>query len=322
MKGYTVSFKEACRLLQQGKVVSIPTETVYGLAGDIRNNEAIKKIFQIKKRPLFDPLIVHFYDWDQLYSIAQCSSSIAEKLSDSFHPGPLTLVLPKKEVSNLVTAHLSTVAVRMPSHPLTLSLLRETQLLLAAPSANLFSKTSSTRAEHVRLSLPVPVLDGGPCSIGIESTILKVMEDQKILSILRPGVIGLRQVDSFLKFNHFTDWRVETLKASSPAHPGQFKLHYAPDVPLVIIHTQKETPLDEVQKKIKKIYPLLEPKEYSVSGDPYLLSRNLYHDLRMLSENKNYVFYIVKNHSIQYENDTWKAIWDRLEKASSKRITL
>ncbi len=321
MQGYKVSFKEACKLLQQGDVVSIPTETVYGLAGDISNAETIKKIFHIKQRPFFDPLIVHFSHWSQLKKIAQCSSPVTERLSQSFHPGPLTLVLPKKEeISDLVTSHLPTVAVRIPSHSLTLKLLRETQLLLAAPSANLFSKISPTRAEHVTLSLSVPVLDGGPCDVGIESTILEVQEDQKTLVVLRPGVIGLKELHKFLKSNNFTNWSVHLSDSNLSTHPGQFHAHYTPDAPLVLVQVQKRITSDAIIKKIKEFYPLLEPEEYKISDDPYLLARNLYHNLRNLSQNS--VGYVVRTYPFKYKNDAWRAVWNRLEKASSKTINL
>ena len=318
-KCYSVSFQEACKLLKQGEVVSIPTETVYGLAGDIQNLEAIKKIFRIKKRPLFDPLIVHFSHWEQLESIIKNVTPIEKKLSEAFHPGPLTLVLPKKDtVSNMITAGLSTVAVRIPSHPVALKLLKETQLLLAVPSANLFSKTSPTRLEHV--TLPVPVLDGGACPVGIESTILQINEKKKTLFILRPGVIGVHQLRLFLKSHHFEDWNVEVSKSTSTAYPGQFKSHYAPEIPLVMVQIQKEISSDEIIQKIKNLYPTLTPKQYELSKDPYLLARNLYHDLRELSEHKECVGYVVKDS--QYEGDAWQAIWNRLQKASSKIITL
>ena len=312
MKNHKVSFQEACHLLKNGDVVGIPTETVYGLAGDINNDETIKKIFHIKKRPLFDPLIIHVHCLDQIKSITQYSSGIIDELSKTFHPGPLTLILPKKDVSDLITAHLPTVAVRIPSHPTALKLLKETGLLLAAPSANLFSKTSPTCAEHV--DLPVPVLDGGACDVGIESTILEVQEDKKIFNILRPGVIGSKELRPFLN----KGWSIQTSQTKNH-HPGQSHSHYAPDVPLMIFKTKKELPKEKIIAEVQKKYPDLEPKEYPMLDDPYVFARSLYYNLKKLSKNEKSVIYIVLKEKEQ--SDVWGAIWNRLEKASSK-ITL
>ena len=312
MKNRKVSFEEACHLLKKGDVVSIPTETVYGLAGDINNEEAIKKIFQIKKRPLFDPLIVHAHSLEQIKNITRYSSKVVDELSQMFHPGPLTLVLPKKNVSDLITANLNTVAVRIPSHPIALKLLKETDLLLAAPSANLFSKTSPTCAEHV--DLPVPVLDGGACDVGIESTILEVKEDKKVFNILRPGMIGEKELRPFLD----QGWSIQTSQKGN--HPGQSKSHYTPDVPLVIFKTKKEVPKEKIIEEVQKKYPSSEPKEYLMSDDPYIFARSLYYNLKKLSQNKKSVIYIVLKEENQ--SGTWEAIWNRLEKASSQIISI
>ena len=319
--GKKVSFKEACTLIKKGSVVAIPTETVYGLAGNIQNEAALRQIFQIKKRPLFDPLIIHFAEKKQLYKICECPP-IAEKLSNYFHPGPLSLVLKKKPVvSSLITAGSSRAAVRMPDHPITLKLIQETDMCLAAPSANLFSKTSPTRACHVLEALCVPVLDGGPCLIGIESTIVEVLEEKKTLSILRPGVIDQSELTEFLRRHRFTDWKIQYDRKTSA--PGQTSKHYQPDIPFIVFKSRRPDSLSSkiIQEKIKQHYPQLQPKELKLKDDPFISGRELYHRLRQLSkESENVVGYVVQNVHSQKNQPAWRAIWDRLEKASCQTL--
>ena len=313
-----VSFDQACSIIKKGGVAALPTETVYGLAGDIRSLKALKQIFQIKQRPFSDPLIVHFAEKRQLKKLCQYSSSIVEKLSDYFHPGPLTLVLRKRNtVSDWITSGLNTVAVRMPRHPLTLKLMKKTNTCLAAPSANLFSKTSPTRAEHILQSLKIPVLDGGPCQIGIESTILKVDFHKKTLWITRLGVIGKSDIESFLKAHHL-DWTTAYFNKESSS-PGQFKNHYQPTAPFIIVKSShKNTSKKIVENKIKQYYPRLIPKEIQLRSSSSIFARELYHSLRQLSFDS--VGYVVQNHEPSQED--WLAIWDRLEKASCTTVHL
>src|SRR4051812_16552371 len=171
------SLSEAAALLAGGEVVAIPTETVYGLAASVFDAKAVARVFEAKGRPYFDPLIVHGADLASLTCVADFSDPRAAELAARFWPGPLTLILPRKPaVPDLVTAGLPTVAVRVPDHPDTLSLLRRTGPL-AAPSANLFGRTSPTTASHVAEQLDgrIPlILDGGPCKVGVESTILSL----------------------------------------------------------------------------------------------------------------------------------------------------
>ena len=163
-KKKSISFKETLKLLKDGEVVALPTETVYGLGASIYSPKGLKKIFQIKKRPFFDPLIVHCYDIKQAEGLTLGNIFPAKELWSRFSPGPLTLVLPKSEkVSSLITAGENTVALRIPAHSLMRDILRELGVPIAAPSANLFGQTSPTRASHLSAALGdrVPVLDGG-----------------------------------------------------------------------------------------------------------------------------------------------------------------
>lgn len=310
-----ISLEQACSIIKKGGVAAIPTETVYGLAGDIYSSTAIKQIFQIKKRPFFDPLIVHFAFKKQLKELCQYDTPIVEKLSDYFHPGPLTLVLRKKpSVSSLITAGSNTIAVRMPGHPLALELIKRTGSCLAAPSANLFSKASPTRAEHILQSLKIPVLDGGVCQVGIESTILKIHPSQKTLSILRPGVIGPSDIESFLK-NQKLNWKVQYQNSSAP---GQFQNHYQPDVPFIIIQSSRENPAPAaVEEKIKQYYPDRKPIEINLKNNAAIFARELYHNLRQLPEKS--IGYVINNTS-RRPNEDWIPIWDRLKKASTAEV--
>ena len=319
MTGRKVSFNQACRIIQDGGVVALPTETVYGLAGSIHSESALRQIFQIKKRPLFDPLIVHFAEKKQLKEICKYNHPIVEKLSDYFHPGPLSLVLRKKTcISPLITAKSNKVAVRMPKHPLTLKLMLKTKTCLACPSANLFSKTSPTRAGHVLESLKIPVLDGGACNIGIESTIVEIIEDKKQLSILRPGIISKTDLENFLHQNHL-NWTV-AVQTGSSTMPGQNKQHYQPDIPFVIVQpSRKKISLKNLESQIKKHYPDRSPLEFKLKKDPLIFSRELYHNLRRLSKNQQSVGYVIKKNEYS-QGGVWQAIWDRLEKASHQTL--
>lgn len=222
----------AAHILQQGGIGAFPTETVYGLGASIRHETAIARIFEIKARPKFDPLIVHVADEEQLEEIVSHVPAKAHKLITHFWPGPLTLVLPKlRSVPDLVTAGLDTVAVRMPRHPLALALIRATHSPIAAPSANRFGRTSPTTAEHVRRAIGSQIdflLDGGPCPIGVESSIVSLMGDQPLL--LRPGGIPMEDIESLIG---------PLGKPRSPAHqisaPGMLPRHYAPHTPLRLV---------------------------------------------------------------------------------------
>ncbi len=231
-----VDVSRAASQILSGQLVAIPTETVYGLAADALNPLAVARIFEAKQRPKFDPLIVHIASQETLALITKNVPFIIQKLIDEFWPGPLTVVLPKHEcVPDLVTSGLSSVAIRMPDHPLALQLIQQSERPLAAPSANLFGRTSPTTALHVAEQLEEHVayiLDGGPCRVGIESTIIGLCNDTPTL--LRPGGITIEQIESLLGKGAISGSYSENQSTDSPLAPGQLKEHYAPLTPLVI----------------------------------------------------------------------------------------
>ena len=224
----------AKHLLEQAEVVGIPTETVYGLAGNALNEDAVLKIFQVKKRPAFDPLIIHVSSIERLAAYVLELPAPAQKLAELFWPGPLTLLLPKRDlIPDLVTSGLPTVAVRIPNHPLTLALLESLEFPLAAPSANPFGYLSPTSAQHVADQLGEEVayiLDGGPCAIGIESTIIGFEEELPV--IYRLGGMAIEQIEAVVG-----PVKVRSHSTSNPKAPGMLSSHYAPRKPMVLLPT-------------------------------------------------------------------------------------
>ncbi len=221
----------AVKLLRAGEVVGIPTETVYGLAGNAFDPSAVAKIFQVKQRPSFDPLIVHTSSLDKVEKFVSEVPEKAYKLAHEFCPGPLTMLLPKLPViPDLVTSGLPRVAIRIPNHPLAIELLNALEFPLTAPSANPFGYISPTSAKHVhdQLKDKIPyILDGGSCKIGIESTIVGFEKDKTI--IYRLGGIT---VDTIKKV--IGEVSVNTHSASNPSAPGLLKSHYSPRKKVVL----------------------------------------------------------------------------------------
>jgi L-threonylcarbamoyladenylate synthase len=219
---------EAAELLKKGEVVALPTETVYGLAADAMNPKAVKKIFKAKGRPQDNPLIVHIADKAQLEQLTAVEIPVkAEKLMKKFWPGPLTIIFSKSsDVPAETSAGLQTIAVRMPAHPLMLAVIEKSNLVLAAPSANTSGFPSPTRAEHVYHDLKgkIPlILDGGPCHLGVESTVLDIRGDQ--LRVLRPGGISRADISRFLGEEVILAAEVKDQKILAP---GMKYRHYAP----------------------------------------------------------------------------------------------
>lgn len=226
------SVSEAARLLKEGEVVAIPTETVYGLAGNAFEPKALAKIFAAKERPTFDPLIVHIADIAQLTDIAKDIPDSAYRLAEAYWPGPMTIILPKKDcIPDLCTSALPSVAVRFPSHPIAQAIIKESGLPLAAPSANLFKHVSPTTAEHVAAQLAdriAGIVDGGPCSVGVESSIISLAGEKP--TVLRPGAIT---PEMFAKVLGDVAIKESTSKPGQPMlAPGQCDTHYRPQVPL------------------------------------------------------------------------------------------
>lgn len=244
---YTGKIRAAAEALRAGLLVAFPTETVYGLGADCFNPAALARVFEVKGRPRFDPLIVHIAERDALDRVAD-TSLLDEQgrrrlalLIRWFWPGPLTLVLPKQAaVPDLATSGLPTVAVRLPVHPVARNLIRLSTGAVAAPSANPFGYLSPTRAEHVRDQLGDTVdyiLDGGPCTIGVESTVLDLCAGEP--RILRPGGVPREELEALIGPVSVPGTFGAGASACSPRAPGQLKSHYAPRTALSV-HTRDE----------------------------------------------------------------------------------
>ncbi|MFP4562175.1 MAG: L-threonylcarbamoyladenylate synthase [Spirochaetia bacterium] len=218
-------------IIRTGGVVAFPTETVYGLGADAYNAEAVARIFEIKGRPRFDPLIVHICDIASAESLAAEFPPQALLLAEKFWPGPLTLILRKRPViPGIVTAGMPTVAIRMPSHPSALELIRLAGVPIAAPSANPFGRISPTTAEHVREQLADTVdfiINGGPCTVGVESTIVSLAGDKPVL--LRPGGTPAEEIEKITG-----PLTVPERSEGPPESPGRLDSHYAPRTPLYL----------------------------------------------------------------------------------------
>lgn len=240
------SIKQAAYFLNQQQLVAIPTETVYGLAGNAFSEIAIQQIYTVKKRPLYNPLIVHIASIDYLPTIVKNIPSNAYKLFEAFSPGPLTLLLPKKAiVPNIVTAGLPHVAVRIPNHTLTLKLLQQLSFPLAAPSANLFGYISPTQPQHVfkQLNQTIPyILDGGVCKSGIESTVVGF--EKNVPVIYRLGAISKEAIEA-VTGKCLLKNEVDNI---APISPGMIKHHYSPNTPLLVT----QSIVDAVQQFRKK----------------------------------------------------------------------
>ena len=219
--------ERAAELLADGEPVALPTETVYGLAADATRPDAVAKIFEAKERPFFDPLIVHLPDREWLTRLARVESPVVVRLIEKFWPGPLTLVLKRRDtVPDIVTSGLETVAVRMSAHRVFRAVIARFGQPLAAPSANRFGRISPTTAQHVCDGLDgrIPlIVDGGPCAVGIESTIVAVEGDG--LRILRPGPVTPEELSPFGEVSF-------GVAGEKPDAPGQLQSHYAPRTPL------------------------------------------------------------------------------------------
>jgi L-threonylcarbamoyladenylate synthase len=222
---------KAATLLKENEVIGLPTETVYGLAANAYSETAIAKIFSIKKRPTFNPLIVHIKTIAQLDEIAQEIPDLAYELAHKFWPGPLTLILKKKaHISNLITANKDTVAIRMPNHPVALELLNHLSFPLVAPSANPYTAISPTKASHVQNYFPNDVklvLEGGTCSAGVESTIIGFENNETI--VYRLGALALEDIQ-----NVTGTIRILNKNNKTPIAPGMTLKHYAPKTSIIL----------------------------------------------------------------------------------------
>ena len=231
-----MSIEHAAELIRAGRLVAFPTETVYGLGANALDGAAVERIFAAKGRPRTSPLIVHVASIGMAREVAAEWPDAAEVLARRYWPGPLTLVLRKRDaIPDIVTAGLKTVGVRVPAHPMALELIRAAGVPIAAPSANRFTGLSPTAAAHIGAELADYVLDGGPAKVGIESTVLSLV-DKPLL--LRPGVIPLPEIENLIG-------RVEMAAApESGAHasPGMHPRHYRPRTPLYLLNRSGQPP--------------------------------------------------------------------------------
>jgi len=304
------NLKRAKKNVEDNNVIGIPTETVYGLAGNAYSDRSIKKIFKLKKRPNFNPLIIHFKNLNDLKNDVNLNTNF-KKLYSAFCPGPITFILKKKKksrISKIATAGKKTVAVRIPKHKAARNLLSIIKFPLAAPSANISSKLSPTSAKDVFEEFGNKIkfiLDGGQCKIGLESTIVDLTGKP---SILRPGSITAEKIQKILKKKIKIKKNLKRIKA-----PGQLKLHYSPGIPVKMNkkNAKKHQALIGFGKKFKvgKNYFNLSKK-----GNLKEAANNLYKTMRKIRKRNFKSIAVVKipNTEIGY------AINDRLRKASTK----
>jgi L-threonylcarbamoyladenylate synthase len=319
-----VSLEQAIAELKKGGVVAIPTETVYGLAADATNDAALKKIFTTKQRPADHPLIVHISDINQVTDWVTDFPELAVKLAKAFWPGALTLVLPAKpHVSRVVRGDEPTVALRIPNHPLALQLLKQSGLCVAAPSANLFTQLSPTTAAHVETGLgeSIPVLDGGACTVGIESTIVSVAADGQ-WQLLRPGMISEAEIAKVAgvaqRSNNASAAHNEI--SATPKVPGQHALHYSPRTPLTLYKDRQAllAACHALQNAHKSCAALLigegempACQAIALPGQPEKVAEQLYSSLHALDAMK-------VNHllvELPPATSAWMAVLDRLTRA-------
>lgn len=309
------SLRKAAQALKEGQLVAFPTETVYGLGGNALSAPTVARIFEVKKRPSFDPLIVHVANKEDVFVYCKEVPEKAIRLIEKFWPGPLTLILPRKEIiPDIVSAGLSTVAIRMPSHPVARALIKEANIPVAAPSANLFSKLSPTRAEHVIKQIGDKIeyiIDGGPTQIGVESTVLYI--DEREATLLRPGGLPVEEIEEEIG-------TVKILEKNEKIQsPGQLHVHYSPHTPLYII--DRNQPPKYSNKKIGYLafekWPAIEVDEVQIlspSGDLIEAAARLFSCLHNLDEAGVDIILAERIPEV----GLGRAIMDRLKKAMKK----
>jgi L-threonylcarbamoyladenylate synthase len=313
------AIETAAAALQAGEVVAFPTETVYGLGADALNERAVAQVFAIKNRPRFDPLIVHLADKEAVPQYAAVIDERAAALMKRFWPGPLTLVLRKRPlIPDLVTAGLDTVALRVPAHPVALTLLRAVGRPIAAPSANPFGYVSPTTAVHVQEMLGDAIgliLDGGPCTVGVESTVCALTEADA--RVLRPGGVTIEEIEAVIG-----PVTIAASLQSDGRSPGTLPHHYSPHVPLTLLAPGEPIPRPCKGERVGllTLVPRPDVEEYVVvealSKDGTLLeaAAHLFATLRRLDSLglERVVVESVPEHGIG------RAIMDRLRRAATR----
>lgn len=316
----TQDVERAALMLRQGKLVAFRTETVYGLGGNILEESAVARIYAAKQRPFFDPLIVHFAELSKLRQAVREFPEALEPLAERYWPGPLTLVLPKSdEISDLVTSGLDTVAVRVPGDDLARELIRLADVPVAAPSANQFGRISPTTAQHVADQLGDDIdliLDGGPCRIGVESTVLQWTSDGPVL--LRFGGLPLEEIEAIIGPVQTRTQHAEANSTSAPAGPGMLSKHYAPRTRLIIVDDIPEAvpprcglmtwqPIDETSSSRFAQAEVLSP-----NGDLTEATANFYAAMRRLDAGDVEVIMATRFP----DEGLGRALNDRLQRAS------
>jgi L-threonylcarbamoyladenylate synthase len=302
---------QAAALIRAGELVAFPTETVYGLGANALDTAAIEKIFTAKGRPSESPLIVHVDSIEMARGLVREWPERAELLARLFWPGPLTLVLPKKpHVPDRLTAGLDTVGIRVPSNAIALALIQEAGVPIAAPSANRFSELSPTTAQHVRETMGgrvAMVLDGGPTSVGIESTVLSLAAPDAIL--LRPGMISQSEIEQVIGAIHVA--RV----AEDSAHPapGMHRRHYSPKTPLVLVEGGR-LPASGRGAYLSITQPANAARSIRMPADPHLYAAELYETLHD-ADAQGWDWIAVEKPP---QEPAWAAILDRLERAAAR----
>ncbi len=305
MTTITKDIDKAVREIMSGNVAALPTETVYGLGADALNVNAVLKIYETKERPVFNPVIVHILNTEDLEKYASKIPDAAYRLAEKFSPGPVTFVLKKKNlIPDIVTAGNDSVGLRIPSHPVFREILKNTGLPIAAPSANRAGRISPTSAEDVLSELDGRIniiLDGGRCSIGLESTIVSFTDDE--IRILRHGFVTKEEIEKVAgKTSEYASWKIIS--------PGQMKSHYAPVTPLLCADD-----LENIMDVTDKNTAMLDFSKYK---DEREIAENLFSDLRKLDEKK---FDLILWKRLKDEG-LGIAINDRLSRASAGREKL
>ncbi len=302
----------AAKYINDGKLVAFPTETVYGLGANALNPFAVAKIFELKERPSFDPLIVHIANTDDLERLVLNNDKRIYKIAEKFWPGPLTMVLPKsKIVPDIVTSGLPTVGIRMPANNIALDLIKKSKCPIAAPSANKFGKISPTSAIHVKKQLPDVdyIIDGGKTTIGIESTIITLSETG--FQILRNGVITQEEIEPIIPLDN-------TIKKEAISAPGMIKSHYSPEKRMLIADKNTEMDFDKNKaglisftgeleegfQNVVRVSKNNEMREYAV---------HLFEAMHSFEDDKKIELIIAE--SVE-EQGIGRAIMDRLKKAA------
>ncbi len=311
--------RKAVELLQQGDVIGLPTETVYGLAGNALNAQAVEKIFAVKDRPKFNPLILHVDTVDKMRRLVQEIPESAQRLMDAFWPGPMTLLLPRSaDVPDLITAGHPTVAIRIPSHAIAKTLLSQLDFPVAAPSANPFGYISPTTSAHVekQIGWKIPyILEGGNCLQGIESTIIGFEDDRPI--IYRLGSISVEEITQVI-----LDVEVRVKPESHPVAPGMLPYHYSPRTPMLltddIIETVKRFDGKRIgiitHSKSIDIGDNITEIRLTLTDDLKEAGRNLYASMQNLDSRELEVI-IAERFP---DKELGRTLNDRLEKASNK----